>query len=320
MAAFQSPRVAGIGEVLWDILPSGARLGGASANFAVFCARLGNRAELITSVGDDDYGRAALDLLDQPGLDLRNVQVSRERPTGTVEVQFTAENQPSYTICEGVAWDEIQLTPEVLETALGADAICFGTLAQRHPVSQSTIRSFVEATSPSCVRICDVNLRMPHCETEILNWSLAHATIIKVSDEELPTLFSLLGVSDAPQSADQAAHRLLKIFPASRMVAITLGPAGSLLTTCDDIARHPGFSITPVDTVGAGDAFTAGLAHAFLRHAPLADQARIGNLCGSFVASKQGASPPLTAELIDEIAHILGSPVAARPANTAVQE
>jgi len=288
--------------VLWDMLPGGARLGGASANFAAFCARLGNRAELISSVGDDEHGRAAFGLLDLPGLDLGNVQVAPEHPTGTVNVQFTAANQPSYSICAGVAWDSIRLTAQVLESARSADAICFGTLAQRHEVSRATVRGFVEATRPSCVRICDVNLRLPHCDAEILRWSLAHATIIKASDEELPALFALLDRADLPANPQTAAAFFLDAFPASQMVAITRGPEGSLLATRAESVGLPGFKIIPVDTVGAGDAFTAGLAHACLRGATLAQAARVGNLCGSFVASRMGAAPPLTAELVEQVA------------------
>ncbi len=303
----QVPRIAAIGEVLWDILPSGPRLGGAPANFSVFCARLGNRAELISSVGDDEYGRAATRLLDQPRLELGNAQVAPDHPTGTVEVRFTAANQPSYNILAGVAWDHIQLTPEVLGAAQAADAVYFGTLAQRHQVSRSTVRGFVEATRPECARICDVNLRKPDCSGEVLNWSLAHATIIKASDEELPWLFSLLGSEEVQASIPDAALALLETFPDSLIVAITLGAEGSMLATRDETASHPGFPIDVVDTVGAGDAFTAGIVHAYLRDAPLVEMARIGNLCGSFVASRQGASPPLTPELIKGITATLNA-------------
>ena len=147
---------------------------------------------MVSSVGDDDYGRAARTTLKQPNLDLEQLQEHSVHPTGTVEVSFSADKQPSYIIHRNVAWDFIRLTPELLEVARAANAVCFGTLAQRHEVSRSTIRSFVEATAPGCVRVCDVNLRMPDCSPEVLHWSMAHATIIKLSDEELPLVFSLL--------------------------------------------------------------------------------------------------------------------------------
>jgi fructokinase len=256
---------------------------------------------LVSSVGDDDYGRAARTSLKQPNLELEQLQEDRAHPTGTVEVSFSDDKQPRYIIHRNVAWDFIGLTPELLEVARGADAVCFGTLPQRHEVSRLTIRSFVEATVPTCARICDVNLRMPDCSPEVLHWSMAHASIIKLSDEELPQVFSMLNERPAPNSPQAAAYTLLDDFPGCQLVATTLGPHGSLLTTRESTFGHPGFPIKVVDTVGAGDAFTAGLVHAYLRGASLPQMAEIGNLCGSYVASQPGATPPLSSELIDRI-------------------
>jgi fructokinase len=316
MSEIKFPQIVATGELLWDLLPNGARLGGAPSNFAVFCARLGNRTVLVSSVGDDDYGRAAGRLLDQPNLDLRQLQNNETYPTGTVEVTFSADNQPSYNIIRDVAWDFIALTPELLEVAHAADAVCFGTLGQRHEVSRSTIQSLLEATAPGCVRVCDVNIRMPDCSPEVLRWSMAHATIIKVSEEELPRVFSFLdGLGLTRQIAmtpEIAACALLDNFPGCGLVATSLGAQGSLLTNREGAFRHPGFPITLVDSVGAGDAFTAGLLHAYLRGASLAQMAEIGNLCGSYVAGQQGATPPLSAELIDRIGALLGKPTAVR--------
>jgi fructokinase len=310
------PQIVAAGELLWDLLPSGARLGGAPANFAVFCARLGNRTVLVSSVGSDDYGRAARKLLVQPNLDLRQLQNSETYPTGTVEVTFSADNQPSYKINSGVAWDFIALTSRLLEVAQAADAVCFGTLGQRHEVSRSTIRSLLEGTAPGCVRVCDVNIRMPDCSPEILRWSMAHATIIKVSEEELPLVFSFLdglGVTTRiVLTPEIAACALLENFPDCELVATSLGAQGSLLTNREGSFRHSGYPIKLVDSVGAGDAFTAGLLHAYLRGASLPQMAEVGNLCGSYVAGQQGATPPLSAELIDRIGTLLGKPAGVR--------
>jgi fructokinase len=305
-----APRIVGIGELLWDLLPSGPRLGGALANFSVFSARLGNRTALVSSVGDDDYGRSARTLLREPNLALEQLQEDGARPTGTVEVSFSADKQPRYLIRPNVAWDFIRLTPELLDVARAANAVCFGTLGQRHEVSRSTIRSFVEATAPGCAVVCDVNLRMPDCTPEVLHWSMAHATVIKLSDEELPQVFSMLselrqGDHQAPASPEAAAHALLKNFPGCQLVATTLGPHGSLITTRESTFAHPGFPIEVVDTVGAGDAFTAGLVHAYLRGATLPQMAEIGNLCGSYVASQPGATPRLSRELIERVGALL---------------
>jgi fructokinase len=298
-------KIVAIGELLWDVLPAGPRLGGAIANFAVFSARLGNTAALLTSVGQDPFGDEALTLLgDQnlnPNLDLSAVQRTPSHPTGTVEVTFSAANQPAYTISPNVAWDFIEFPPSAAALAQSAAAICFGTLAQRQPASRSAIHSFVTATRPECLRVCDVNLRMPHCTAETLRWSMAHATLIKISDEELPTVAGLLGVFPPSILPLEAAYALLNLFPACNLVAFTLGAKGSLLVTREDHVLHPGFPITVVDTVGAGDAFIAGVVYAYLRRASLAAMAEIGNLCGSFTASQPAATPTLPSELLHRI-------------------
>ena len=236
MPEITAPEVVGIGELLWDILPSGPRLGGTVANFAVFSARLGNRAVLVSSVGDDEYGRTARGILAQPNLDLRQLQFSADHSTGTVEVTLSADNQPSYVIPANVAWDFIRFTPTLRGAAPGANAVCFGTLGQRHEVSRSTIRGFVAATAPECVRVFDINIRMPDCTPEVLHWSMAHATIIKASDEELPLAFSFLselGFTRPPVTItpETAAHALLEYFPNCKLVATTLGAEGSLVTS-----------------------------------------------------------------------------------------
>jgi fructokinase len=298
-----TPQIVGIGELLWDLLPGGPRLGGTTTNFSVFCARLGNRAVLVSSVGDDQYGRNAGGMLVQPNLDLQ-LQLDPAHATGTVEVTFSADNQPSYNIPLGVAWDFIRLTPGLLDVAPAVDAVCFGTLAQRHEASRSTIQAFIKATTPQCVRVFDINIRMPWCTPEVLRWSLDHATIIKVSDEELPLAFSFLGFENPP-SPEATARSLLQTYPRCALVATTLGAQGSLITTREASSRHPGFPIKLVDAVGAGDAFTAGLVHSYLRGASLAQMAEIGNLCGSYVAGQPGATPLLSAELSNRIDALL---------------
>ncbi len=219
---------------------------------------------------------------------------------GRSRLHFLRTISPATSFRPGVAWDFIRFIPGLLEVAHAADAVCFGTLAQRHEVSRSTIQAFLEATTPQCVRVFDINIRVPWCTPEVLRWSLDHATIIKVSEEELPLAFSFVGLENQP-TPEAAARLLLQNYPRCELVATTLGAEGSVVTTRDDSFRHPGFPIKLVDTVGAGDAFSAGLVHAYLRGASLAQMAEIGNLCGSYVAGQPGATPPLSAELIHRI-------------------
>ncbi len=314
--------IVGIGELLWDLLPSGQRLGGTTANFSILAARLGNAATLVSRVGRDSLGDQALFQLDAivagSSFDISHIQVSPTLPTGTVTVSLDPEGRPRYQIDAPVAWDEISLTPQLLDLAAQASVIGYGTLAQRATPSASTIRTFLDAASPACVRVCDVNLRMPFCTPLSARWSLQHATILKISDEELPQLSLLLRdtglfkaeiplapAHDDPAAltawATQAAYTLLESAPGCRLIAITLGPHGSLLASRTDTCRHPGFPTTVADTIGAGDAFTAGLVHAWLRNSSLEHISTVANLCGSYVASQQGATPEFPADLLTTI-------------------
>ena len=317
-----------IGELLWDLIPSGARLGGASTNFAVLSARLGDYAALISCIGDDPLGHKAAerlaDLASTPvataHLDLSGIQISRTLPTGTVGVSLDPHGRPQYEIHNPVAWDAILVSELVLEMAQSAAVICFGTLAQRHDISRHSIRTLIEAAGPQCVRVCDLNLRAPFCSAEVIRWCISHADVLKISDEELPEVARLLSepsiAAGFPSSADgdaltaaatHCAKALLNLAPQCRMVSITLGPHGSLLVDRSGTYRHSGFVVEVVDTVGAGDAFTAGLVHAYIRGASLAQISEVSNLCGSHVASQSGATPELPPSLLHQIQSVLAT-------------
>lgn len=316
----QFPSVA-IGELLWDLLPTGARLGGTTTNFAVLSARLGEFAALASCLGDDELGHEAMErlslLASEPGtkthLDLRCVQTADDLPTGTVVVTLDSQGRPQYEIVTPVAWDAIALSPALLRLAASASVICFGTLAQRHAVSRATIREFIALAGTECVRVCDLNLRKPFCDAEVLRWCMAHADVIKVSDEELPEVGRLLDEAsltagmpheEGPaltHAAESAAAAILRLSPQCRFVAITLGPHGSLVADRNDTHRHLGFKVKVVDTIGAGDAFTAGMVHAYMHEASLSEVNEVANRCGSYVASQPGATPALPASLLESI-------------------
>jgi fructokinase len=297
---------------LWDLLPAGARLGGTTANFAIGCARLGHEAALLSCVGADLLGRDALKLLTEEtsGLpfDISMIQTAPELPTGTVTVVVEPNGHPEYGISAPAAWDEITLQPEALELVKRSRTLCFGTLAQRKKVSRQTIRTLVEAVEPECLRVLDVNVRMPYFSEEALAWSLQHADVIKISEEELSLVINFME-PDAKHPlgeetlADEevSARSVLKFAPSCRMVAITRGPHGSLLVTRDGTDTHPGFPVLVEDTVGAGDAFTAGMVHALLLGGSLSAVNTVANLCGSYVAGHAGATPPFSDELLHEV-------------------
>jgi fructokinase len=295
--------ILGIGELLWDILPDGSRLGGAPANFAVMAGRLGNHAAILSRIGRDELGRQAIDRLDPMPVETSFLQVDSQHETGRVTVGLEG-GEPHYTIHEPTAWDFLELSDEWVQLAARADAICFGSLAQRSPQARLTIQSLAAEASATCIRVFDVNLRAPFYSAEVLEESLELATVVKMNDAEAPLVLNLLdlAIKEARGSGETlptaeylraAAERLLTQFPSLQMVAATRGSRGSLLVTRDEWDEHPGFPVKVADGIGAGDAFTAAMTHYMLRGAGLATLNEAGNRWGGWMASQSGAMPAL---------------------------
>jgi fructokinase len=314
--------VLGIGELLWDVLPDGMRLGGAPANFAVMTGRLGNRAVILSKLGRDDLGRKAIDQLNPMPIETSHLQVDPLHETGRVTVSLSS-GEPHYTIHQPAAWDFLDLSDEWIQLAERADAICFGSLAQRQDESRRTIQTLAAACSSDCIRIFDVNLRAPYYSSEVLEESLELASVLKMNEGEVPIALELLDLSVDGKLADQAvrlhtekpqaasdslrtaAERLLGEFPALELVAITRGSRGSLLVTRGEWNEHPGLPVRVVDAIGAGDAFTAALAHYLLRGANLVTLNEAGNRWGGWMASQAGAMPALPDTMREAIAEAI---------------
>jgi fructokinase len=289
--------ICGLGELLWDLLPGGEQLGGAPANFAVMAARLGNHGVIASRLGADARGESTRTRLSRFPVDCNYLQTDVIAPTGTASIEI-ADGEPRFLIHAPAAWDFLEWTAEWRDLATQADAVCFGTLGQRGPAAHDTIRRFLGATRAACVRVFDVNLRAPFFSADVIAESLTVATVFKLNEAEVPQVLEMLG---APAEANMAganmlvtARWLFSRFPL-KLVAVTRGGAGSLLVTRDASDEHPGVSVKVVDTVGAGDAFTAALIDAYLCGATLAEMNEAGNRWGAWVASQPGAMPPMDA-------------------------
>ena len=288
-----APVVVGIGEILWDVFPEGKKLGGAPLNFSHHCGQLGASAHPVSAVGADADGAEIRQILASKNLPDAQVQTDSAHPTGRVNV--TLQNgKPTYEILAEVAWDYIRFDQNLRDLASRADAVCFGSLAQRSPVSCTTIQAFLEAMRPEALRIFDVNLRQNFYSKEILETSLRHANIFKLSDEELPTLARFFDLTGQVLNQLQALRGMFDL----RLVAYTRGGEGSLLVTANETSDHPGIPTEVVDTVGAGDSFTATLCMGLLQNLPLAEINRRACQVASCVCSQSGATPQLPSNLI----------------------
>jgi fructokinase len=290
--------VVGLGELLWDMFPQGKQLGGAPANFAYMTALLGDRGIVASRIGDDRLGQEAIWTLKSSGLDTSQIQVDPAHATGTVQVKVDLKGQPDYTINEDVAWDHLAWTPEWEKLAKSADAVCFGSLAQRSEVSRLTIRKFLQAVGADVARIFDVNLRQAFFTAEILRVALLHTNIMKVNHEELPRIIEMFGENF--QGENEAACWLAAEF-GIKLVCVTRGHRGSLLVCGEKVDEHAGFTVKVADTVGAGDAFTAALIHHWLRKTPLEEMNLAANRMGAWVASQEGAMPTADESVLAKI-------------------
>jgi fructokinase len=286
------PLVVGLGEILWDLLPEGKELGGAPANFAYHADRLGAKGIVVSSVGDDALGREILATLQSLALSGEHVRVQGEHPTGTVSVDLNEQGMPRYTIHEGVAWDFIPSAPELDRLARQAHAVCVGSLAQRHDVSRRTVHRFLDATAPSCWRVFDLNLRQRFYTRDIIETTLKKTRLFKLNDEEWPVLADMLGVSAGLPGGLAALRERFRL----DVIALTRGAEGSLI--CYDAGIHAlaGRKVKVVDTVGAGDAFTAALLMGIMAGRPVPEAHEHAARLAAYVCTRRGATPDIPPE------------------------
>jgi fructokinase len=288
--------VVGLGELIWDILPDGRQLGGATTNFAYISRLLGDNSVVASRTGMDELGSEAIRKLARMGISTDYIQRDPGHPTGTVRVHVDERGEASYAANEDSAWDYLEWTPLWEELAARCDAVCFGTLSQRAALSSATIKRFLQATRPEALRVFDVNLRhtffharrFSDFTTELLTDSLRLASIAKLNRGELPRVAAMLGLDGRDEHT--FAARLREDFDL-RLVAVTRGAGGSLLVSAAGSVEHAGLRVAVVDTIGAGDAFAAALAHYYLRGAPLEQLGEAANRTGAWVASHAGATP-----------------------------
>jgi len=287
------PKIAGIGEILWDMFPDGGRLGGAPTNFACHCQQLGGETYPVSCVGNDELGRQTLAALKQLSVNADFVQQSSTHPTGRVLVSLDAAGKPTYDILEDVAWDHLEFTPELGALAETLDAACFGVLSQRSERSRKTVRTFLCAMPERSLRIFDVNLRAQFFSKQRIEESLQLATVLKLSDEELPVL---AGYFDLNGEVTDQLSTLRDRFQLN-LVAYTRGRDGSLLIGTDEVNEAPGLEVRAVDSVGAGDSFTAALCMGLLKGLSLSEVNTFANKVAAFVCSRKGACPKLPGHL-----------------------
>ncbi|MCR9199398.1 MAG: carbohydrate kinase [Planctomycetaceae bacterium] len=286
-----SHNITAIGEILWDVFPDGPRFGGAPANFACSVAEQGRKdtvVAIVGAVGDDDLGKRAIQALAARRVRTETIQVN-EFPTGRVDVSLDESGVAAYRFAADRSWDYLAPNHDLVAVADKCDAVCFGTLGQRSDMSRQTIRWFVQATPESAFRVLDVNIRKPFVSDALVLESLELANVLKLNDQELPVLQRVSGFHGSDiEILRQVADRF-----ELRCVALTLGAGGSVIIAGDTVSELPATSVDVVDTVGAGDAFTASMTLSLLAGRDLHELNQRASTIASYVCSQSGATPSL---------------------------
>lgn len=296
--------VIGLGEALFDCLPTGRKLGGAPANFAYHVSQFGLNGCAVSAIGNDALGNEIVETFTDFGLRYQLPRVNY--PTGTVQVTLDEKGVPQYEICEGVAWDNIPFTEEIAALAKDTEAVCFGSLAQRNGTSRATIQAFIDAMPASSLRVFDINLRQSWYTKDVIEQSLVRCNVLKINDEELDVVAPMLLdtelveghlIAEDEEKTRFVCRQLIAKYDL-RMLILTCGAIGSYVFSADDESYLNTPKVQVADTVGAGDSFTATFVAQILLGKSLCEAHRKAVAVSAFVCTQQGAMPKFPAELL----------------------
>lgn len=288
-------KIAAFGELLWDLLPDRKVLGGAPTNFIFRINSFGDQGTLLSRVGNDKAGREARAELRKLGVSDDNIQTDYEFPTGSVKVKLDEFGNADYHIIPDVAYDHIEINSEMMEAFSSAACVCFGTLVQRYGISKNTLRELIHE-SPDVVKFLDINLRKNCYTATTIEDSLRMANIVKTNDEELLITRELLHLEH--ENIKDLAKEVIEKYQLDILLC-TLGRNGAFSLTKEDILHYdPGYQISLVDTVGAGDAFSAGFVHYYMNGHSIDEALRFGNAAGALVSTTAGATTNIPKEEI----------------------
>lgn len=290
-------KILAFGELLWDMLPEQRLLGGAPANFIFRVNELGDKGVLVSRLGHDSLGREARKMTQQLGISDKYIQIDPNLPTGTVEVRLDEFGKPDFSIAANVAYDFIDVEKALLMEASAADCIYYGTLIQRNDASRDALVRLLR-NSPQALTFCDINLRRDcYSDATVIN-ALEFANVLKINDEELEVLQRIIGLDGG--ELKEAAENLCDAYGLA-IVVVTLGEKGAFCLNRDKVFHYVhGHEVDVVDTIGCGDAFSAGFIHELLQSGDMIKALRCGNALGALTATTQGATTPISAKALND--------------------
>ena len=288
--------VVGLGEVLWDVLPEGKKLGGAPANFAYHAGQFGLDTMAVSALGEDKLADETIQQIEDKHLPYALPRVPY--PTGTVQVELDNEGIPTYNIKENVAWDNIPFTEDIRSIAENCRAVCWGSLAQRNIVSRTSIYKFLEATPDDCLKIFDINLRQNFYTKEVIQESVKRCNILKINDEELVLIGRLFGYPGL--DIENKCWLILGKYDLD-MLVLTCGVNGSYVFAAGNMSYQETPKVTVADTVGAGDSFTGTFCAAILKGKSVEEAHKLAVEVSAYVCTQNGAMPQVPSEFTEKL-------------------
>ena len=295
--------IVGLGEALWDVMPEERKIGGAPANFAYHASQMGHESYVVSAVGNDNWGDEVVRQLEAKGL---NLMLSRvDFPTGEVNVTYKSPTEPIYDICEGSAWDNIPFTDEMKRLAERANAVCFGSLAQRNSVSRATIYRFLDSMrSEGTLKVFDINLRQDYYSREVVEESLRRSNALKINEDEIVVVCRMLDLGEVDINDEESVRRigleLMKRYNLN-LVIVTCGSTCSYAITADCFNKEMTPKVEVVDAVGAGDSFTATFCSAYLAGKDVVTAHRLAVQVAAEVCRHAGAMPTMPAHMKEKL-------------------
>jgi fructokinase len=272
------------GEVLWDILPSGALPGGAPLNVAYHLKKLGINPALISRIGLDDYGKRLINIVSESGVTTEYFDVDYDHPTGLVYANLNDQHEVAYDIAYPSAWDFIEWKDEFIPLIENAQYFVYGSLTSRNKTSRNTVEQLLQIAK---TKVLDINLRPPHFNRTQVEFLLHQADILKMNIAELELITGWFSHFTSTEDRIKLIQERFKI----DTVIITMGGDGAIVNDNGQLHRHPGFKVTVADTIGSGDSFLSGFLYQLINGSSVQDALVFASGIGAFIATQAGACP-----------------------------
>lgn len=282
-------KVIAVGEIVWDMLPAGKQLGGAPLNFAFFSKELGAEAYAVSAIGNDALGDETLAVASATGVNLDYLQ-RNNLPTSRVLISLDNEGVPQYEIVENVAWDALECPQMILDLVKDASVMCWGSLAQRSVTSRQSVLAMLAAAPKECVKVFDINIRQHYYSREVIETSLGYADILKLNEDELPLVASILGLSGQERDI---VRQLIEKYALKYLVYTHGADFSEVYSATGEYSHVPTPKVKVVDTVGAGDSFTAVFVTSILQGLSMAESHARAVEVSAYVCTQNGAINPL---------------------------